>query len=1600
MAQVYKNGRILQKVDTEENWFANDPEILKGEICVSTFDDGKVKIKIAGEHGKKWSQIDYLETDSSLVHYDTYDELPEAANNGSIAIIDSETKIDTGEIVYTKIKKGTFRSATSAEFVYMLDTRDGAHDRRFRATLTDAIEGGLKGLIILPDAYDLSKLPEYASDDYGKLLTKEEFIELENKGSYFLGNGGNFFISNSYEITEVRDFNTKGWYWSSSFYGGYARSIANTPGDGIIGDDYWFETRPLGVRLVVDCSKDDLGAISVGEGKYIKFTKGNLQYEIGDGTWYLAGKQWEVLGPDQMAAVTSGEGKIDLLYFGSSGFENRIPTHPADRPDRTVQFDIAGTNYDWGLYCDILSPEHDLKVYKPGSAFIYNADLEKWEGISSYETLEETLIPERVDALENEKVDKVEGKGLSTNDFSDEYKAKVDNIANPIQLKGRVDTVEDLPTTGVKIGWAYLVGAEGSENFEEYVCTALSGTPEIPTWESLGKVSEQADWDENDENSPAYVNNRTHWTEESELTLVELENVQGNYTFFDFAEPIVAGETYTMIASGFSPDALNTTETVIAESPLDSTDVQIYNSNGLSFIQRENPPSQAEGKHGQFNGPTGGNVILKKNVEIVHQLDPKYVPDDVQKVSTGEYVYIDYINGDDNNIGSYDKPVKTLEHAVDLSNIGEKKYVKFKGSRDVYIKNMNASNDPLRYPVGKDMRIWTLEDQTFYFNEYYPVWAEFKIRGNGNVYSTSPISPCGLDYVDSSNYTYTTITIDIDVTGDVTMFYPQGNNTTYNGHTHYSYENDKIKVKCKTFNVAFNSSAISNPLSTTKYFAWPIELEVNSESVYVKPFSLYAQYSKLTIVTKYFELTESSYTGTINFDVADIKIDKLVLKEQTGWSSSSFKIFGNNTHLKNARYWLENDIDLPSSSIFINNVVFRQIQTSLSNNGAIIQCETADNYNDDSDSHFLRQKLNVIVNTCDISKISYPNYGLISLQYSGNDLSGHCGHVYHGNSQYNRGMYPWDFLWNVKQLYVTGSYPQSGTDDKNVSNNDFIWLDDPKSVLDFYLCPGSSGHGDGRTKDHPCSDIHDLVLSTQKYHPSGIRLHVMPNKSNIYSQSSQSYTIYYTDNANTQQTATVFGVNLNFGELTYSGYGYGIMEIIPESEYMDLYVSYAYSGMLMLRGGFNNVTITGYCNELFVDGVTQFNLTGGYSVNYLDVKCKKINCFDWAVSGMASIECDNVQNSMRISSFSSNITTLNIRNHAQNFVNSMGDGFFYMKVGGFLNYYDRSSIGYTVIDHAGQDYSAMHYYFASDHGVNNSSMQLTIKSNDLNINSYQSEQHTVSSSKIVINATTISINGGLTFKYGQLNITARDRVSLYCNLQGSVDTIIKSNVVNLYNSCSYTTQTQNLLRDIYPILKINANLAIFYSQTNYNYLQLKCSEVNLNANTIYTYNSDINIGRLKVKSGNYISTMNFNVDSIYCKEHEITTEDMELNRINVDTVELTKRSNSSSTSVNYPFYCNMMCSYTDDTTGDTVYVGTRLDLNVKNFHSEEDATLVKLFNVAPGAQLFGSCLNTRFPGDSYPGDIDPTWPPQTLNRFNYMNSLTSDDIAEVIAIFS
>lgn len=93
-----------------------------------------------------------------------------------------------------------------------------------------------------------------------------------------------------------------------------------------------------------------------------------------------------------------------------------------------------------------------------------------------------TYTRTQIDGFLAEKVDKEQGKGLSTNDFTNEYKAKLDRETSSLTYKGKVPNKSFLPMVGNSVGDVYIVGVQMDDSDKaEYIWTGTE-------WEKLGIV--------------------------------------------------------------------------------------------------------------------------------------------------------------------------------------------------------------------------------------------------------------------------------------------------------------------------------------------------------------------------------------------------------------------------------------------------------------------------------------------------------------------------------------------------------------------------------------------------------------------------------------------------------------------------------------------------------------------------------------------------------------------------------------------------------------------------------------------------------------------------------------------------------------------------------------------------------------------------------------------------------------------------------------------------------------------------------------------------------------------------------------------------------
>lgn len=93
-------------------------------------------------------------------------------------------------------------------------------------------------------------------------------------------------------------------------------------------------------------------AFSVSDTKKVYFSQGNLQYQASSGTWRFAENQYDMIGNDNSNISSTYSGWIDLFGWGTSGYNGKSPymTSTEEGDYGNGENDIAGTNYDWGVY--------------------------------------------------------------------------------------------------------------------------------------------------------------------------------------------------------------------------------------------------------------------------------------------------------------------------------------------------------------------------------------------------------------------------------------------------------------------------------------------------------------------------------------------------------------------------------------------------------------------------------------------------------------------------------------------------------------------------------------------------------------------------------------------------------------------------------------------------------------------------------------------------------------------------------------------------------------------------------------------------------------------------------------------------------------------------------------------------------------------------------------------------------------------------------------------------------------------------------------------------------------------------------------------------
>lgn len=137
---------------------------------------------------------------------------------------------------------------------------------------------------------------------------------------------------------------------------------------------------------------DDNGAslalFSVAEQKYIRFSRGNLQYKPLTDTWRFATTQYSYIGPDNANISPIYNDWIDLFGWGTSGYPSgALAFSPCDTsplfsdyyPGGNPENDLAGEHdsCDWGIYASITNGGNQKGLWR-------TLTTEEWQYLLSY----------------------------------------------------------------------------------------------------------------------------------------------------------------------------------------------------------------------------------------------------------------------------------------------------------------------------------------------------------------------------------------------------------------------------------------------------------------------------------------------------------------------------------------------------------------------------------------------------------------------------------------------------------------------------------------------------------------------------------------------------------------------------------------------------------------------------------------------------------------------------------------------------------------------------------------------------------------------------------------------------------------------------------------------------------------------------------------------------------------------------------------------------------------------------------------------------------------------------------------------------------------
>ena len=169
----------------------------------------------------------------------------------------------------------------------------------------------------------------------------------KNNGKYLVGGASPTlnYTSNTFEWDVVEgkylsDANTRTFLFQGSYFKNYAISNAGKTTNGTTYSAMPVVTAVEFMNSVATPSVEK-GIFSVADGKFVQFSTGNLQYNVGTNTWSFASEQYDYVGEENInVGNPSYTGKIDMFGWSADG---KFGVNPSNTDD-----DYNGDFVDWG----------------------------------------------------------------------------------------------------------------------------------------------------------------------------------------------------------------------------------------------------------------------------------------------------------------------------------------------------------------------------------------------------------------------------------------------------------------------------------------------------------------------------------------------------------------------------------------------------------------------------------------------------------------------------------------------------------------------------------------------------------------------------------------------------------------------------------------------------------------------------------------------------------------------------------------------------------------------------------------------------------------------------------------------------------------------------------------------------------------------------------------------------------------------------------------------------------------------------------------------------------------------------------------------------